>query len=85
MTRKFCDAAKLYTIEKSTEFISPFWPRTPAVHLLPLLQLDEDYERIVVMKYEKELEAKFGKSRNESPKSYVLCSRTRDFKEPFLY
>jgi hypothetical protein len=59
----------LYTIEKSTEFISPSWPRTPAVHLLPLLQLDEDYERIVVMKYEKELEAKFGKSRNESPMS----------------
>jgi hypothetical protein len=25
--------------------------------------IDEDYERIVVMKYEKELEAKFGKSR----------------------
>ncbi len=27
------------------------------------LCIDEDYERIVVMKYEKELEAKFGKSR----------------------
>jgi hypothetical protein len=26
-------------------------------------RIDEDYERIVVMKYEKELEAKFGKSR----------------------
>jgi hypothetical protein len=25
--------------------------------------IDEDYERIVVMKYERELEAKFGKSR----------------------